>query len=95
MNKELELDNLIMNYFGRDYDLIDGSDEIRPKIDAYLRQSGKGMQARLLEDIRFFLSLGSQLDHAFRTRYGEYFLPELWGTTPEDFLRQVQNAVIR
>ncbi|MEN3753446.1 hypothetical protein ABC733_14665 [Mangrovibacter sp. SLW1] len=55
MNKELELDNLIMNYFGRDYDLIDGSDEIRPKIDAYLRQSGKGMQARLLEDIRFSL----------------------------------------
>ena len=52
----LELDNLVCNYFGHDYDLIDDSEALQPKIDAYNQQAGKAMQMALLEDIDDFLA---------------------------------------
>ena len=70
-NKALELDNLVCNYFGHDYDLIDDSEEIQPKIDAYNRRSGRAMQLALLEHIDEFLTLGKDLNHAFSGRYAD------------------------
>ncbi len=92
-NKSRELDNLVCNYFGHDYDLIDDSEELLPKIDAYNRQSGKAMQMALLEDVEEFLSLGEQLNNTFHMKYGDYFDPLLWGTTPHDFLILVRDRV--
>lgn len=92
-NEARELDNLICNYFGHDYDLIDDSDALLPKIDAYNRQSGKAMQLALLEDVEEFLSFGDQLNSIFHIRYDDYFDPSLWGTTPRDFLVLVRNQV--
>ncbi len=92
-DKSLELDNLVCNYFGHDYDLIDDSEALQPKIDAYNRQSGKAMQMALLEDIDDFLALGDTLNAAFSKRYGVYFDPLLWGITPHDFLVLVRVQV--
>mgnify|MGYP004706334769 FL=1 len=92
-DKSLELDNLVCNYFGHDYDLIDDSEAFQPKIDAYNRQSGKAMQMALLEDIDDFLALGDTLNVAFSKRYGVYFDPLLWGITPNDFLVLVREQV--
>ncbi|MDU6683219.1 MAG: contact-dependent growth inhibition system immunity protein [Enterobacteriaceae bacterium] len=94
MNKTRELDNLVENYFGQDYDVIDDSDEIGPKIEAYNRHSSKSMQIALLEDIEEFLAQGEQLDNIFNERYSAYFLPELWGITPRDFLLLAKDKVI-
>lgn len=89
----LELDNLVCNYFGHDYDLIDDSQALQPKIDAYNRQSGKAMQMTLLEEIDDFLALGDTINMAFSERYGVYFDPLLWGITPHDFLVLVREQV--
>ncbi|MCX8959083.1 hypothetical protein EHW66_20555 [Erwinia psidii] len=91
--KTRELDNLVCNYFGHNYDLIDDSEELLPKIDAYNRQSSRAMQTALLEDIEEFLLLREQLNTVFSEIYGEYFEPVLWGTTPYDFLVLVQESV--
>ncbi|WP_261666961.1 contact-dependent growth inhibition system immunity protein [Erwinia mallotivora] len=91
--KTRELDNLVCNYFGHNYDLIDDSEELLPKIDAYNRQSGRAMQTALLEDIEEFLLLEGQLYTVFSNIYGEYFEPALWGTTPCDFLVLVRERV--
>ena len=88
-----ELDNLVCNYFGHDYDLIDDSEALQPKIDAYNRQSGKAMQMALLEDIDDFLALGDTMNMAFIKRYGVYFDPLLWGITTHDFLVMVREQV--
>lgn len=88
-----ELNNLVIIYFGQDYDLIDDSDEIEPKIDAYIAASHKGMKHVLLEDIDSFLALGDALDSTFQDYYGFHFAPELWGTTPRDFLLLVKKKV--
>ncbi|ELR7282764.1 hypothetical protein QRL03_002729 [Escherichia coli] len=88
-----ELDNLVCNYFGHDYDLIDDSEALQPKIDAYNRQAGKAMQMALLEDIDDFLALGDTMNMAFSKRYGVYFDPLLWGITPHDFLVLVREQV--
>ncbi len=92
-DKARELDNFICNYFGHDYDLIDDSEEIQPKIDAYNKHSGRPMQLALLDDIDEFLALGEALDRTFHDVYGEYFVPELWGTTPHDFLKFAREKV--
>ncbi|QTF08422.1 hypothetical protein HC231_11255 [Brenneria izadpanahii] len=92
-NKARELDNLICNYFGLDYDLIDDSEELQPKIDAYNERSGRAMQQALLDDIEELLSLGDLLDSTFHDVYGEYFDPALWGTTPREFLLLVREQV--
>ncbi len=91
--KDRELDNLVINYFGPDYDLIDDSDDLAPKIEAYNAHSGKAMQETLLDDIEDFLSLGTRLDEAFAQRYDTYFIPALWGSTPQEFLLLVKNMV--
>lgn len=88
-----ELNNLVIIYFGQDYDLIDDSDEIEPKIDAYIAASHKGMKHVLLEDIDSFLALGDALDSTFQDYYGFHFAPELWGTTPREFLLLVKKKV--
>ncbi|MEE9685847.1 contact-dependent growth inhibition system immunity protein [Lelliottia amnigena] len=94
MNKPRELDNLVENYFGQDYDVIDDSDEIGPKIEACNTHSSKSMQIALLEDIEEFLAQGEQLNVIFKDRYSSYFLPELWGTTPRDFLLLAKDKVV-
>lgn len=88
-----ELNNLVIIYFGQDYDLIDDSDEIEPKIDAYIAASHKGMKYLLLEDIDSFLQLGDSLDSTFQDYYSFHFAPERWGTTAKDFLLLVKKKV--
>lgn len=88
-----ELNNLIIMYFGQDYDLIDDSNDILPKIDAYIYASHKGMQISLLEDIESFLTLGDRLEDTFNDYYGSHFDPGLWGTTPKEFLLLVKKRV--
>lgn len=87
------LDDLIGIYFGQDYDLFDDSDDIEPKIDAFLAASHKGMRHAVIDDIDLFISECDDLDKDFRNHYKRTFVPELWGTTPAAFLQLVRDRV--
>ncbi|WP_376782835.1 contact-dependent growth inhibition system immunity protein [Pseudescherichia vulneris] len=87
------LDDLIGIYFGQDYDLFDDSEDIEPKIDAFLSASHKGMQHAVIDDIDLFLRECDDLDSDFRDRYQRTFVPENWGTTPADFLLIVRTRI--
>ncbi|KTR98846.1 contact-dependent growth inhibition system immunity protein [Pantoea dispersa] len=80
------LDDLIFINFGQDYDLLDDSEDIEPKIDAYIAASHKGMQHVVIEDINLFLKECDDLETDFRSHYRSSFAPENWGTTPAKFL---------
>lgn len=73
--KTEELDNLVENYFGLDYDIVDDGDEIDAKVAVYNKRSGKPGQRVLLEDIEAFLALDGELDAVLKKRYSSYFLP--------------------
>lgn len=88
------LDDLMAIYFGQDYDLFDDSEEIEPKIDAFLAASHKGLQLAVIDDIDLFLKECDDLEADFRANYRDTFVPENWGTTPAKFLDLV-NALIR
>ncbi|QTF09957.1 hypothetical protein HC231_20070 [Brenneria izadpanahii] len=88
-----ELLTLITAYFGQDYDLIDDSQDIRKKIGIYIRCTDRFSKYQLLDNIDDFLGLGDRLDETFRDYYGFHFAPELWGTTPRDFLLLVKKKV--
>lgn len=87
------LDDLIGIYFGQDYDLFDDSEEIEPKIDAFLAASHKGMRHAVIDDIALFMHECDDLDADFRKHYKHTFVPELWGTTPADFLLLVKARI--
>lgn len=88
-----ELGCFITIYFGQDYDLIDDSDEIEPKIDAFLHDSHRANMYGLLADIDLLTAESEDLAAEFMERYGDEFDPELWGTTPADFLQRVRDKV--
>lgn len=87
------LDDLIGIYFGQDYDLFDDSDEIEPKIEAYIAASHKGMKHALIADIDLFLEECDDVEKDFDKRYEYDFSPELWGTTASAFLALVRDKV--
>lgn len=94
--KKLNLNELgcfITIYFGQDYDLIDDSDEIEPKIDAFIKDSHRASLYGLLADIDLLTDESDNLAVEFMERYGDEFDPELWGTTPEKFLQQVRDKL--
>ncbi|WP_337024038.1 MULTISPECIES: contact-dependent growth inhibition system immunity protein [unclassified Pantoea] len=87
------LDDLIAIYFGQDYDLFDDSEEIEPKIDAFLAASHKGMQHAVIDDIDLFLHECDDVEEDFRAHYHRSFVPENWGTTPAKFLSIVKTRI--
>lgn len=90
-----ELDCFITVYFGQDYDLIDNSDEIEPKIDAFIADSHFAMRHGLIADIDLLLAESDDPEAEFNTRYGFEFDPKLWGTDAVSFLMQVRERVSR
>lgn len=88
-----ELDCFITVYFGQDYDLIDDSDEIEPKIDAFIADTHFALRHGLIADIDLLTEECDDLDKDFNYRYGSDFDPKLWGTNPAEFLQLVRNKV--
>ncbi len=88
-----EFDCFITVYFGQDYDLIDDSDEIEPKIDAFIADSHFAMRYGLIADIDLFLESADNPEEAFRKRYDLEFDPDLWGTDALSFLQLVREKV--
>lgn len=86
-----ELGCFITLYFGQDYDLIDDSDEIEPKIDAFLHDAHTAGKYGLIANIDLLTEESADLEIAFRKHFGDEFEPELWGTTATDFLRHVRQ----
>ncbi|WP_016675903.1 contact-dependent growth inhibition system immunity protein, partial [Yersinia pestis] len=43
----------------------------------------------------FTAAYPNTLDDELNTRWGDDFSPELWGTTPQDFLHDVQNLALQ
>ena len=88
-----ELNCFITFYFGQDYDLIDDSDEIEPKIDAFIADTHYALRHGLIDDIDLFLAECDDLEKDFHDRYQHDFDPALWNTTPADFLKLVRDKV--
>ncbi|QGY31671.1 contact-dependent growth inhibition system immunity protein [Pantoea cypripedii] len=88
-----ELDCFITVYFGQDYDLIDDSDEIEPKIDAFIADTHFALRHGLIADIDLLTEECDDLDKGFNHRYGSDFDPKLWGTNPTAFLQLVRDKV--
>lgn len=88
-----ELGCFITIYFGQDYDLIDDSDEIEPKIDAFLRNEHPASWQGLAADIDLFLSESSDPETTFEAYFQDEFDPHLWGTTTVDFLHRVRTKL--
>ncbi|AXF76997.1 hypothetical protein LU604_04625 [Erwinia tracheiphila] len=88
-----ELGCFITIYFGQDYDLIDDSDEIEPKIDAFLRDAHRANKYGLIADIDQLTDQSKDLEKAFAGHFGDEFAPELWGTTATGFLKLVREKV--
>ena len=89
-----ELGCFITIYFGQDYDLIDDSDEIEPKINAFLHDAHSIGKYGLIADIDRLTEESADLELAFRDLFGDEFAPELWGTTATDFLRLVRQKTV-
>ncbi|MDF7651229.1 contact-dependent growth inhibition system immunity protein [Erwiniaceae bacterium L1_54_3] len=87
------LDDLIAIYFGQDDDLFDDSEDIEPKIDAFIAGSHKGLQHAVIDDIDLFLKECDELESDFRKHYRDTFVPENWGTTPGAFLDRVKARI--
>lgn len=90
-----ELGCFITIYFGQDYDLIDDSDEIEPKIDAFLKDAHDTGKYGLIADIDLLTEESDDLEKAFKERFRDEFAPELWGTTASDFLSLVRMKTLR
>ncbi|MBK0468242.1 contact-dependent growth inhibition system immunity protein [Klebsiella aerogenes] len=88
-----ELNSFITVYFGQDYDLIDDSDEIAPKIDAFIADSHLAMKYGLIADIDLLLKEADNPEVEFRIRYGSDFDPHLWGTDALSFLKRVRDRI--
>lgn len=86
-----ELGCFITVYFGQDYDLIDDSDEIDPKIDAFLHDAHAAGKYGLIADIDLLTEESADLEIAFREYFGDEFEPALWGTTATEFLQYIRQ----
>lgn len=88
-----ELNCFITIYFGQDYDLIDDTVHIEPKVRIFLEQEHPSSWYGLMADIELFLSQSKDLEGRFRHYYGDEFDPELWNTTAEGFLNLVLGMI--
>jgi hypothetical protein len=87
------LNQLIFGYFNQDADIInDGEDTIEGIIMLFKRSASEWMLDDLVEEVDDFISAyGDGVEEEFEKRYGFDFLPELWETTPREFLRTVRQ----
>ncbi|EDR49815.1 conserved domain protein [Yersinia pestis biovar Antiqua str. B42003004] len=62
----------------------------------YLQDNSPSQIETLISDIaEFTAAYPNTLDDELNTRWGDDFSPELWGTTPQDFLHDVQNLALQ
>ncbi|WP_147195019.1 contact-dependent growth inhibition system immunity protein [Pantoea sp. MBD-2R] len=88
------LDSLIAVYFGQDYDMFGSGESVDAQIDAWIAETPDAFRHGLIGDIDQFYRECDNLEEDFEARYGFDFSPELWGTTPTDFLRLLREKVI-
>ncbi|HDF8568942.1 contact-dependent growth inhibition system immunity protein [Enterobacter hormaechei] len=96
MQNFYHIDQLIQGYFNQDHDLInEGEDTIEGTIELYKKTAPDWMLKELAEEVDCFLALyGDRLDEQFKSRYGFDFSPELWDSTPFDFLMTVRRLAL-
>jgi len=96
MQSFYHLDQLIQGYFNQDHDLInEGEDTIEGIIGLFKKTAPDWMLKELAEEVDSFLELyGDRLDEEFKSRYGFDFSPELWDSTPLDFLMTVRRLAL-
>lgn len=92
--KTSELDNLIVVYFGQDYDLINAEGDITALIAEYIRLATHQQREALIEEIDALLAQDN-VESLFSQRFGFTFSPELWGTTVSAFLQQARSAAVK
>lgn len=92
--KTSELDNLIVVYFGQDYDLINAEGDITALIAEYIRLATHQQREALIEEIDALLAQDN-VEPLFNQRFGFTFSPELWGITVPAFLQQARSAAVK
>ncbi|CAI2503840.1 Uncharacterised protein [Serratia ficaria] len=92
--KTSELDNLIVVYFGQDYDLINEDGDIAALIAEYIRLATYQQRQALADEIDALLAQDN-VESLFNQRFGFTFSPELWGTTVPAFLQQARSAAVK
>ncbi|CAI0963668.1 MULTISPECIES: contact-dependent growth inhibition system immunity protein [Serratia] len=92
--KTSELDNLIVVYFGQDYDLINEDGDIAALIAEYIRLATHQQRQALADEIDALLAQDN-VESLFNQRFGFTFSPELWGTTVPAFLQQARSAAVK
>ncbi|BEM56008.1 hypothetical protein SME20J_46950 [Serratia marcescens] len=94
--KTSELDNLIVVYFGQDYDLINAEGDITALIAEYIRLATHQQREALVNEIDALLAQDQDnVEPLFNQRFGFTFSPELWGTTVSAFLQQARSAAVK
>lgn len=95
MNRENfnELGCFITIYFGQDFDLIDDSDEIEPKIQVFLHTEHRAKWHGLIADIDLFMSENADPEMTFKEYFQDEFDPGLWNTSAVGFLQQVRSRI--
>ncbi|BCU88658.1 hypothetical protein YP72344_01530 [Yersinia pseudotuberculosis] len=90
------LEHLIQIYFGQDYYEITGATTVAGVMAFYLQDNSPSQIDTLISDIaEFTAAYTNTLDDELNTRWGDDFSPELWGTTPQGFLHDVQNLALQ
>lgn len=87
------LDSLIAIYFGQDYDLFGSGESVEAQIDAWIAEAPLASRHGLSGDIDQFIQNCRSLEDDFENRYGNEFSPELWDTTPANFLGLLRKKV--
>jgi len=87
------LHSLIAIYFGQDYDLFGSGESVDSQINAWIADSTPASRHSLIGDIEQFLRECDNLEHDFRSRYGQEFSTALWETTPADFLNLLKHKI--
>jgi len=85
------LEHLIQIYFGQDSYEITGATTLPGVMSFYLQDNPSSQIDTLIADIvEFEAAYPDSLDGEFSARWGNDVLPELWGTTTKDFLKQIR-----
>lgn len=92
--KTSELDNLIVVYFGQDYDLINAEGDITALLAEYIRLATYQQREALVKELDELLAQDT-VESFFNQRFGFTFSPELWGTTVSAFLQQARSAAVK
>ena len=84
------LSNVVIVFFGQDYDLF--GDSLEKLMNCAINDSSPEELTRLRDDIaRFFENHKEDLDAAFDKAFEFDFDPKLWDTTADSFLRQLDR----